>query len=62
MFFKELNSISCYNYIKDELHLEISLETIQRIYSEIPNVIEKYYNIVYQSEILGIQDANKNIQ
>ena len=44
-FFKELNSISCYNYIKEELHLIISLDTIQKIYSEIRDVIAKYFNI-----------------
>ena len=54
-FCKELNCFPCYNYnyIKDELHLHISIDAVQRIYFEIRNVIAKYYNIVHQSKILG---------
>ena len=45
--------------MKNEYNETISLETIKFIYTEIWSVFSKYYNIVYQSEILGDKNANK---
>ena len=59
-FLRELNGTACYKYIKDELKLTKSFETVEKIYYEIRDVIVKYYNVVYQSEILGPKDSHKN--
>ena len=59
-FLRELNGSVCYKYIKEELNQTISLETVEKIYNEIRDVIAKYYNVVYQSEVLGPRDAHKN--
>ena len=50
-FLKELNATTFYKYIKEELNQTISFETISKIYHEIRDIIDKYYNVVYQSEI-----------
>lgn len=60
-FLRELNDTAWYKYIKDELKLTISFETVEKIYNEIWDVIVKYYNVVYQSEIIGPKDSHKNI-
>ena len=59
-FLNENNAQTCFNNLKKELNQSISLETINNIYGEIRNVIGKYYNILYQSEILGEKDAHRN--
>ena len=50
-FFEEMNCSACYKYLSKDLHINISLDAIKRIYMEIRTVITKYYNILYKSEI-----------
>lgn len=57
--FEEMNCTACYKYLTKDLLINISLDAITRIYSEIRTVITKYYNILYQSEILGMKDCHK---
>ena len=57
-FFEEMNCTECYKYLTKDLLINISLDVITRIYSEIRTVLTKYYNILYQSEILGMKDCH----
>ena len=54
-----MNCTACYKYLTKDLHINISLDAITRINTEIPTVIMKYYNILYQSEILGMKECHK---
>ena len=58
-FFKEINCSTCYKYLKEELYLNISIDSVQRVYYDIRNVIAKYFNILYQSELLGPKDSHQ---
>ena len=57
-FLNELNAKDCYNKLKNDYNQSISLISVQKIYTEIRKVFLKYYNILYQSEILGEKDYN----
>ena len=62
-FLNEMNAQNCYNKMINEYNVSISLESIesiQLIYTEIRRFFSKYYNIVYQSELLGYKNASKN--
>ena len=57
-FMSENNAKATFNYLKDQLKIEISLEKVQSVYHSIRKVIAKYYDIIYQSEILGEENEN----
>ena len=59
MFLNELNSKECYERLKKDFNQSISLISVQEIYTVIRRVFLKYYNILYQSEILGEKDHNR---
>lgn len=41
----ENNAKATFNYLKDQLKIEISLEKVQSVYHSIRKVIAKYYDI-----------------
>ena len=53
IFCSEENAYKCYDKIKNDYNHSISILSVQNVYNEIRNVFTKYYNIVYQSELLG---------
>ena len=53
------NASKCYDNLKNELKVSISLVTVQTIYAEIRNVITKYLNISYQSEPFAEKNEHK---
>ena len=53
------SAIRCYDTLKKENNISVSLQTVLNIYNEIRKVIKNYYNILYQSEILGEEDKNR---
>ena len=57
-FLNELNAKDCYDKLKNDYNQSISLISVQKIYTEIRKVFLKYYNNLYQSEILGQKDHN----
>ena len=58
-FLEGKNASKCYDNLKYELKVSISLVTVQTIYAEIRNVITKYLNISYQSEPFAEKNEHK---
>ena len=57
-FIEGLNVSKCHDKLKNEINAEVSLVAVKNVYSAIRNVIFKYYNILYQSELLGEKDKH----
>ena len=53
IFLKELNTKKCYDLIKNELNGSITIGTIEKVYTQIRTVFREYYELVYQSQVLG---------
>ena len=60
-FLNELNAKECYDRLKKDYNQSISLISVQEIYTEIRMFFLKYYNILYQSEILREKDGKFSI-
>ena len=57
-FIEGLNASKCYDKLKNLINAEVSSVGVKNVYSAIRNIITKYYNILYQSELLGDKDKN----
>ena len=58
-FIQGINASKCYEILKYEKNVSVSLVAVKNVFSGIRNVISKYFNIQYQSELLGDIDQQK---
>ena len=58
-FINGINANHCYETLKKENNISVSLQMVLNIYNEIRKVIKNYYNILYQSELLGQKDKTE---
>ena len=56
----ELNAKTCCEKLKKDFNQTVSIILVEKVYTEIRNVLKKFLSIKYQSEILGERNSNKH--